>query len=357
MTEDIYDVEKWKKEICYYYFIFYRLFLIIFYPFLERTWKSYEKFDKSVDEDGYKGVYKAQCDVFSGQTQTQKGKYNDFCMKLVRNLGPFSKNPEKERLNSESCQFLNQWVYYMTMKYDIPDNFIKKIFADSNETISAWNKKHVCLYDSYKEKIQEPHKIIKIFNLQIVMDDLVSILKQENHKNSCSSRNFVYECTNTYKRLNRDHCSGENQDPEYLNMCSQLRTFSTSYEYIIRLNPDLKTKIPSLTDDIINDIIRCESKKSMEELTDINPEVQKRDIPIKIDTNAVLGTMVGVSSLFALSYKFTPLGKWFRPRHLRDTLASNNIGKQAEYELFHNGPEDGNISFDQTKYNVAYSPV
>ncbi|KMZ89705.1 hypothetical protein PVMG_04535 [Plasmodium vivax Mauritania I] len=95
----------------------------------------------------------------------------------------------------------------------------------------------------------------------------------------------------------------------------------------------------------MNAIIPCESEKSRDELTSITTEVHKPDSPIKIDTNAVLGTM------------FTPLGKWFRPRHLIDTVGSNNIGKKAEYELFHNGPENENISFDQTKYNVAYSPV
>ncbi|KMZ77082.1 hypothetical protein PVIIG_05516 [Plasmodium vivax India VII] len=351
MTEDIYDIQKWKTEVCSYYFLFYRLFLIIFIKFIitayiNRIWKSYENFDKSVDEDGYKDIYNSQCNVIRGQTQIAEGKHNDFCMKLVRNLGLFAKNPEYERLNSDGCQFLNQWVYYMTMKHDIPYNFTKKIFDTYNQIISDLDKKHVCLYDSYKEKIQEPLKIIKIFNLQIVMNEHVSILMKDNDKNNCSCRKFISECTKIYKDMNSAYCSGENkEDPNNKVTCSHLSTFNAFYELFIRLNEDLKSKLPSLTADTMNDIIHCESKNPREAFTNLSPGVQKSDSPINIGTNAVLGTM------------FTPLGKWFRPRHLIDTVGSNNIGKNAEYELFHNGPENENISFDQTKYNVAYSPV
>ncbi|CAG9474625.1 unnamed protein product [Plasmodium vivax] len=332
MTENIYDIDKWKKE----------------YPFLESIWKFYVKFDKSVDKNDTKDACSALCDLVREQEGIAKGMYNDFCMKLVRNLGPFSSNPKYERLNSDSCQILNQWVYYMTTKDKIPDNFTQKIFDKSNEKLSVMNKRHVCLYDSYKEKIQEPLKIIKIFNLQIVMDELVNILMKDNHKNNCSCRNFVSECTNTYKRMNRYYCSGVNkEDPKNNYTCFRLSTFKGLYEFFIRSNPDLISKLPSLTDDNMKDIVPCESEKSREELNSITSEGHKPNSPIKIGTNAVLGTMAG----------FTPLGKWFGPRHLRGTLASNNIGKQAEYELFHNGPEDENISFDQTRYSVAYSPV
>ncbi|CAI7724144.1 hypothetical protein PVPAM_000027200 [Plasmodium vivax] len=332
MTEDIYNIEKWKTE----------------YPFLESIWKLYIKFDKSVDKADNKDACNFLCDLVRGQEGIPERKYNDFCMKLVRNLGPFAIDHKNVGLNSESCQILNHWVYYMTMKDHIPDHFTNKIFDSSNEKIFAMNKSRMCPYYSYKEIIKEPTNLIKIINLSIVMNDLVSILMQDNAENSCSCRNFVSECTNTYKRMNRDYCSGKNQeDPEYLNTCSQLNTFRTTYEYIIRLKPDLESKIPSLTDDIMNVIIPCKSEKTMEKLTDINPEVHKPDSPIKIGTNTVLGTMAG----------FTPVGRWFRPRHLRGTIPSNNIEKQGEYELFHNGLEDENISFDHTRYNVAYSPV
>ncbi|KMZ76824.1 hypothetical protein PVIIG_06388 [Plasmodium vivax India VII] len=293
MAEDIYNIEKWKTE----------------YPFLENIWNLYDEFDKSVDKDGIKGAYNALCNVVRGLEGIAEGKYNDFCMKLVRNLGRFAIDHKNVGLNSESCQFLYHWVYYMTMKYKIPDNFISKIFDKSNEIISVTNPSRMCPYYSYKEKIKEPTNLIKIINLSIVMNDLVSILMQDNAENSCSCRNFVSECTNTYKRMNRDYCSGKNQeDPEYLNTCSQLNTFRTTYEYIIRLKPDLESKIPSLTDDIMNVIIPCKSEKTMEKLTDINPDVHKPDSPIKIGTNTVLGTMAGVSSLFALSYK---VNIWF----------------------------------------------
>ncbi|SCA81929.1 Plasmodium vivax Vir protein, putative [Plasmodium vivax] len=284
--------------------------------------------------------------------------YNDFCMKLVRNLGPFSSNPESERLSSESCQFLYQWVYYMKMKYNIPDNFTKEIFDRSNSIIAVPNKKHVCPYYSYEEKIKDPPNIIKIFNLQIVMDDLVSILKNDKHENNCSCLKFISECTKIYKDMNREYCSGENKEESSNHItCSQLSTFSNFYEFYINSNPDLNSKLPSLTNDTMKVLIPCESEESRKELTSTTSDVQKPDSPINIGTNAVLGTMVGVSSLFALSYKFTPVGNWFRSRNLRGTVASNNIGKQGEYELFHNVPENENISFDQTRYNVAYSPV
>ncbi|CAG9474599.1 unnamed protein product [Plasmodium vivax] len=342
MTGDTYDIVKWKKE----------------YPFLGSIWKLYVEFDKSVDEDKIKGAYNALCDVVRRGERIAEGMYKDFCMKLVRNLGPFANNPKYDRPNSERCQILNHWVYYMTKKSNIPDNFTSKIFYKSNEIISEINKNRTCLYYSYKEKIKEPSNIIKIFNLQNAVNDLVSILMKDNHENNCSCRKFISECIKIYKDMNREYCSGENKEESSNHItCSQLSTFSNFYESFIRTNLYLISKLPSLSDDTLNDIVHCELEKPKEELNSINSEDHKPDSPIKIDTNAVLGTMVGVSSLFALSYKFTPLRKWFRPRHLIDTVGSNNIGKQAEYELFHNGPENENISFDQTKYNVAYSPV
>ncbi|CAG9474709.1 unnamed protein product [Plasmodium vivax] len=336
------DIEKWRKD----------------YPFLESIWKLYAEFDKPVDIVENKNACNALCGVVKSQESIEDDIYNDFCVKLVRNLGPFANNPKYDRPNSERCQILYHWVYYMTMKYDIPDNFTSKIFYKSNEIISEINKNRTCLYYSYKEKIKEPSNIIKIFNLQNAVNDLVSILMKDNHENNCSCRKFISECIKIYKDMNREYCSGENKEESSNHItCSQLSTFSNFYESFISTKQDLKGKLPSLSDDTLNDIVHCELEKPKEELNSINSEDHKPDSPIKIDTNAVLGTMVGVSSLFALSYKFTPLGKWFRPRHLIDTVGSNNIGKQAEYELFHNGPENENISFDQTKYNVAYSPV
>ncbi|KMZ83215.1 hypothetical protein PVBG_05185 [Plasmodium vivax Brazil I] len=269
----------------------------------ESIWKLYVQFDKSVDDDKNKTAYKLQCDVVRGQTEIKDGMYNDFCKKLVRNLGSFSSNHTNVGLNSESCQFLNQWVYYMTIKYDIPDNFTSEIFDNSNDKISVMNIKRVCPYYSYKEKIKEPTNLIKVINLSIVMNDLVSILMQDKAENSCSCRNFVSECTNIYKRINRDYCSSEKQDPVYLNTCSQLGTFRTTYEFIINSNPDLNSKLPSLTNDTMKVLIPCESEESRKELTSTTSDVHTQDSPIKIGTNAVLGTMAGVSSLFALSYK------------------------------------------------------
>ncbi|KMZ77175.1 hypothetical protein PVIIG_06350 [Plasmodium vivax India VII] len=232
------------------------------------------------------------------------------------------------------------------MKHNIPDHFTSKIFYKSNEILSASNESRMCPYYSYKEKIKEPSNIIKIFNLQNAVNDLVSILMKDNHENNCSCRKFISECIKIYKDMNREYCSGENKEESSNHItCSQLSTFSNFYESFISTKQDLKGKLPSLFDDTLNDIVHCELEKPKEELNSINSEDHKPDSPIKIDTNAVLGTM------------FTPLRKWFRPRHLIDTVGSNNIGKQAEYELFHNGPENENISFDQTKYNVAYSPV
>ncbi|KMZ88565.1 hypothetical protein PVBG_04774 [Plasmodium vivax Brazil I] len=276
----------------------------------------------------------------------EKGKHNDFCMKLVRNLGPFADNSKNYKSIPERCQILYHWVYYMTKKYDIPDNFTKQIFDRSNIIISASNISRLCPYYSYKEKIHDPPNIIKIFNLQIVMNELVTILMKDDHENNCSCRKFISKCTKIYNDMNSAYCSDENkEDPKKEYTCFRLSTFKTFYESFIRTKPDLNSKLPYLTDDSMNDIISFESRKSREGLTSVNADVHKSDSPINIGTNAVLGTM------------FTPLGKWFRPRHLIDTVGSNNIGKQAEYELIHNGPEDQNISFDQTKYNVAYSPV
>ncbi|KMZ88584.1 hypothetical protein PVBG_04793 [Plasmodium vivax Brazil I] len=319
---------SYNKNYSLIHFI-YKYYHYFQYPFLKSIWKLYEEFDKSVAKDKKNGVYNSLCNVVRGQTEIGEENYDNFCMKLVRNLGPFADNHKDVGLNSERCHILYHWVYYMTMKHNIPDHFTSKIFYKSNEILSASNESRMCPYYSYKENIKEPLNIIKIFNLQNVMKEIESILMQDNPKNSCYCRNFVSECTKIYNRMNSVYCSGENKShPKNVDTCSQLNTFSTFYEFFIRSNPDLISKLPTLTDGTMNDIIPCDSEKPKVELNSINSEDHEPDRPIKIDTNAVL-----------------------------DTVGSNNIGKQAEYELFHNGPENENISFDQTKYNVAYSPV
>ncbi|KMZ89704.1 hypothetical protein PVMG_04534, partial [Plasmodium vivax Mauritania I] len=213
-------------EICIYKFYHY-----FQYPFLERIWESYKKFDESVNEDKKKGVYNALCNVIRGQTEIGEENYDNFCVKLVRNLGPFADNPRNVGLISERCQILNHWVYYMTMKHNIPDHFTSQIFKKTNDIIFASNKSRMCQYYSYKEKTNKPLNIIKLFNLSIVVNEIVSILKQENHKNSCSCGNFVSECTNIYKDMYRDYCSGVNKkDPKKDDTCFRLSTFKTFYE-------------------------------------------------------------------------------------------------------------------------------
>ncbi|VUZ96302.1 PIR protein [Plasmodium vivax] len=249
------------------------------------------------------------------------------------------------------------WLYYIIKDHDVVQNDITNIFIESNKILVEAGKNPYCSYYLYKDKYKDPDKIIKLINLEDYMSDFLSILKNDIDKNHCSCRKFIYECTKIYNDMYSDYCSDVKTDTNNDGTCTQLSTFSKFYEFFISSNPDLKSKLPSLSDDIMNYVIPCESEKSRKELNSNTSEDHKPDSPIKIGTNAVLGTMAGVSSLFALSYKFTPLGKWFRPRHLRATVPSNNMGKQGEYELFHNGPENENISFDQTKYNVAYSPV
>ncbi|KMZ83210.1 hypothetical protein PVBG_05180 [Plasmodium vivax Brazil I] len=154
----------------------------------------------------------------------------------------------KDKYNHERCKNLNSWLYYITKDYNVPQHVITDIFTQSNNTIGEGNQKHYCLNYLYKEKYNDPDKIIKLINLEDYMKDFLSILKNNHDKNHCLCRKFIFECANIYREMNKMYCTGQTRESSTKSdTCSKLVNFNTIFTSYISREKKLKEKLPSLT--------------------------------------------------------------------------------------------------------------
>ncbi|GAB69988.1 hypothetical protein PCYB_007370, partial [Plasmodium cynomolgi strain B] len=178
------------------------------YPFLNKIWKLYEEFNKTVDNsDNYKYYYDETCKGIMKLVENDEERYKDICIKLLRNLGIFSSETNTAKYNSERCRNLNSWLYYIIKDYDVQQDAFTKIFDVSNGILEKRVNHPYCSYYLYKDKYHDPNKIIKLINLQEYVYDILSILNNKDDENQCSCLKFIYECANIYKEMNKIYCN------------------------------------------------------------------------------------------------------------------------------------------------------
>ncbi|GAB70027.1 hypothetical protein PCYB_007760, partial [Plasmodium cynomolgi strain B] len=179
------------------------------YPFLDKIWKLYEEFNKTIDNsDNYKDNYDRACKGIMKLAKNNEQWYYDICIKLCKNLGIFSSVQNSNIYNSERCKSLNSWLYYIIKKYDVQQDALSIIFEVSNGILKERVKKPYCSYYLYKDKYNDPDKIIKLIKLQDYMNDFLSILKNKDDENHCLCRKFIFECANIYREMKEIYCSG-----------------------------------------------------------------------------------------------------------------------------------------------------
>ncbi|KMZ98972.1 hypothetical protein PVNG_03811 [Plasmodium vivax North Korean] len=258
-----YNIEKLRGSIL--------IIKIILYPFLDKIWTLYDEFNESIDNlDHEKDDSVSMCKLIMGKVPGNNEWYNKLCIKLIRNLGAFSiiKNNDKNKYNIERCKNINSWLYYIIKNNEVHQGVITDIFTQSNNLMGDHNIKHQCSNYLYKDKYINPDQIIKLINLEDYMNDFLSILKDNNHKNHCLCRKFIFDCVNIYKKMYKEYCTVPYK--EHINRtdtCDKLSAFASAYMPFIFSNESIRSKIPSLDAAEKELILTCQ--------TDIGNQVMK----------------------------------------------------------------------------------
>ncbi|VUZ99407.1 PIR protein [Plasmodium vivax] len=355
----------------------------VFYPFLNEVSEVYDELNNDEYVDKSRNSYDSLCYSIINTVNGKVEKHKDICMKLMRNLGHLSVNPNEYKLSTYRCNILFHWLYTFLDNDKITYDIIDKCFEDYDEYSSIKkNTTMKCLYFK-NEKLNEPTKItlLDIFdnNMTIIMETLMN----KEFSISMRGRKYVCECVKIYKDMNETYCqNGEGKEEMYNSTCLKLKNFRQSYEHFYNVQGSLFYKIPSLdnVDSECLDILSSSEQKGLlalpevgngihpngELLTEDNPDPDdtsterlngpliKGDSSMKKTITTTIGTFAGASSLLAFLYKFTPAGRLVNPK-LRTTtgIINNNFyGEETNGMLF-----DGNEHSQFNSYNIGYEAV
>ncbi|KMZ89732.1 hypothetical protein PVMG_04562 [Plasmodium vivax Mauritania I] len=199
------------------------------YPFLINTWNLYEEFDKPVVDEERIVFYDNICKVVIGWDERNNENYKNVCKKLMKNLGVHYNDTRPQSHSNERCKILNYWLYYVTNKTKIPGELIDKIFKKSNDIVFSDPDKPIC-FNIYDEKVKDPLKIIKLYNLQENIETFLSTLKKKGSDDYCSCKKYIYDCVNIYKDMNNTYCTEPDvSDKKNKSTCDMLSAFKSSY--------------------------------------------------------------------------------------------------------------------------------
>ncbi|KMZ76574.1 hypothetical protein PVIIG_06516 [Plasmodium vivax India VII] len=281
-----------KKHLCpYFYFQ---------YPFLNKIWDLYESFDNSV-EGRFKTLYDSICTVATKSLDDDKTKYHNICMKIIRNLDPNCENQEGCISHSTRCNNVNIWLYNYKDKKNLNKKYIIEGIFQLSRTFSTVNKTYECPYYSYDENFEEPINIILLKMFDYNTDIIKSTLENERDPNYSSAQRYLCKFVELHKKMYSSYCPKKLTKSDKENRtCDELGTLKNSYNIFRLLYPQISPKIPSL-------------EATKEELLDICPSIQaEHSLQASVDGHsgsstskipATIGTMAGVSSVFALLYK------------------------------------------------------
>ncbi|KMZ83430.1 hypothetical protein PVBG_05942 [Plasmodium vivax Brazil I] len=265
------------------------------------TWKLYEEFDKPVVDEKRLLFYDTACQVVIGRVDRKNDNYKNVCIKLMKNLGVHSDDTRPQNPLNERCKILNYWLYYVINKTKIPGELIKKIFKKSNEMAFSDPNRYIC-YNTYDEKVIDPLKIIKLYNLQDNIEIFLSTLKKKGTDDYCSCKKYIYDCVDIYKDMNKMYCTDPvDRDTKNKSTCDILSTFKISYTDFLSNRLEVGEKIPSLLSKEKEHMEECISAQSS-----VSGSTSQHSNTHSSTTGGVsttLATMAGVSSVLALFYK------------------------------------------------------
>ncbi|KMZ83249.1 hypothetical protein PVBG_05219 [Plasmodium vivax Brazil I] len=297
---------------------------------ISNVWTRFNEFNETVEGDEKKNHYIILCNQIIGLSNGDKNVYNDFCVKLLRNLGHHSRGSKYFNPNHERCNILYNWIYN-TKKDDIhTKNIIDKCFDDYNSLMKYTKSKNRCSHISHDNTYVEPIKISILNIFDANMGIIKETLAQVYNSTSSPSQKYVCECVKLYKEMYRKYCKVQNaRNTEHEKTCERLNSFKTSYMEYFFNTLIKKDNIPSL-DNVENEYSNnCISYKEKlekastedENKDDLQPKLvmsgeempsfslastvdtRNKGSPMSSTVSTALGTVAGTSSLLALLYK------------------------------------------------------
>ncbi|SCO65484.1 hypothetical protein PVT01_030029900 [Plasmodium vivax] len=326
------------------------------YPYLDNIWRAYEDYDNAVNAGNDLYLFYLKDVTYTGE----KNNYTNICVKLLRNLTTLLGDTYKGLDKYEYCIYLYHWVYHRIKKSDIPGLLLSSIFNEF-ESKKLEGKTNMCPYAIYENISKESDEIIKlnIFNRNI--NTIRGILMNQVQSKNCKFQEFIHNCVNIYNKVNNKYCKpGIQKNEPNEDICSIVREFSSGYtSYILEKQKEIKIKLPSLSNTDseghpITNIDGCPSYGNQEESHSNNND--QPDSTVLHNVPKILGTMAGISSIIAMSYKFTPFRKLFQLRRGAASL-SNSLNEKESINLINNESDPWNGSSNNTKYNIGYGSV
>ncbi|CAG9474588.1 unnamed protein product [Plasmodium vivax] len=351
------------------------------YPFLHDMVIAYKEFNNTVNAGEMSAI-----SLLTNNLKKNKGLFNeqhsDVYEKLIRNLLYLfinkygSKSPEK-------CSLLYQWLYISQYKNNISDYPVTMVYKASENRFVGEGVTSICPYYSYDANYNEPINIIKLQNFYNNIDTIAEVLMnkslpQEKDSHYCYALRYANECVKIYRNMHDKFCSSNrNLSTKNQKTCSDLETFNYIYTNILFKQGDIKEKIPDLSSSENEKLYGCPADEptahqelnqgsqsalgrgsvSGPEHGSVSVGVEQQNNSIKLNSTAVVGSMIGIPPFVGLIYKFTPVGTMFRPKNKKTTHVFSNIDEEIEKELYYPRLENATINTSPSRYNVAYGPV
>ncbi|CAI7724290.1 PIR protein [Plasmodium vivax] len=344
MTEDILDISKLKSE----------------YPFLNEIWKLY-KYDEDPIETNDNVQLFSICNEYSIYESKPTNNLKHACKKLLKNWKLLHSTKKEMDEHLEWCNNINNWIYHEINPYILNDDIIYRILVEVQKKFRNMPNEHYCPY-TVLNKIHKPQKLNKLRLFNDNFNTFKDILKNKNPDYYCSCINFVKDCINTYRTIQKKYCSNIT-DININNKvtCEIIKNFDIYYSgFLFNKYTGIQGILPYLSsdDDINIDIDVCPLQKNGKGLNSARggqsdgfavsttpTESSGKTIP------TALGTIAGVSSVLGLLYKFSPAGTWMHSG-LRGNgrMIHTNLHADGERELLNGGP----LTEDLNSYNIGY---
>ncbi|VUZ96308.1 PIR protein [Plasmodium vivax] len=347
-------------------------------------WDTYNQFESPVEGDGKKYMYEIVCNLIMKELEANEDKNNNFCLKLVRNLGFYTPHTQFFDPRGDRCMILQYWVYNSEKNQQIPKNIITGCFNDYKSQMSGSGNKPKCDYYPYEGNYKEPINIIILDIFQNNMEIVKDIVATVSDKINIGLQNYICECVKIYKEMDEKYCRNKGEEQKRDLTCSMLDAVKRTYESYLPVAQHEHYKIPSLGDvekkytDICSrtelqvplNAPRLNEESALSSFSEnrngqgdesSSPKPFMDENPGSSMTRTVstaVGTMAGASSVLALLYKFTPGRNWIRSgiRGSRGRI-SNNLHAEQPNELFYDGFEGEVMSSHNPTYNVGYGSV
>ncbi|SBT59582.1 PIR Superfamily Protein [Plasmodium ovale wallikeri] len=323
------------------------------YPFLNKTWDMYDKFDATVEDYGYPD-YRVKCGYIALNYGKNISEYNELCMKLLRNLYRMADVMDESENTNVPCTYLNMWLYHKEKIYKIPVEFIKNIFRIARELIQDLPYDSECKYDESHKNHQEPYKIMLLNIFLDNIDTVEEIMKNDTDGRYSTCLKYVKECLSIYNDIKTKYCP-DKESHTINDTCKELKVFEDIYTLTISNESPLNEKMPSITysDPILLDRVTSEyqSKVSMSDADDNSVNLGSDH------ASTIGGTVAGMGLFLLLMYQFTPLGRWLHSRINKRTGVSNNLGEEEMDHMYLNAYGNDSMYSDDMGYNMGYNTM